>query len=138
MAEHIRDGTGSGGMWAVSIFNAGKVFLSDSLGSAIGSTNPLPFQVENPSSFQIIRLLVGSPPSTFVFSSISESFLIENLGSPQSFFNFDTTATTGSNVGIIREHSAKSFDLKIGSVSIWIQQPAIGSEFHDVQIISVR
>lgn len=42
MADHISDGTGSGAIWAINPFNAGKVFLSDDAGASIDNSNPLP------------------------------------------------------------------------------------------------
>lgn len=67
---------------------------------------------------ETIRLSVGSPASNFVFSERSESFMIDNIGSNPVYFNFNEAANTGSTSGIVPAGEARSFDLRIGSVSV--------------------
>jgi hypothetical protein len=67
---------------------------------------------------QIIRLTVGSPATNFVFSSVTQSFSIENLGSEPAYYKFDGVANLGSTSGYLPPYSFRSFDSQIGSVSV--------------------
>jgi len=68
---------------------------------------------------QIIRKSTGSPGVSFVFSDISHSILIDNLGSSNIFFKFDSqVSATGSTTGYIAANSFRVFDVQAGSVFI--------------------
>lgn len=67
---------------------------------------------------EIITKTVGSPAVLFKFSDITNSVLIDNIGSTPIYFNFDQTATTGSTSGYIAGTSFRAFDLSCGSISI--------------------
>ena len=68
---------------------------------------------------QIIRKDSGSPAINYVFSDITHSIMIDNLGSSPIYFSFDTTANpANSGTGFIRQFATRIFDIQVGSVSI--------------------
>ena len=96
-------GAGAGG-GSESVITAGSVevyqntasdLLVDigNIGSVAITTDPLPISgTMTPgglSSFQIIRKDSGSPAIDYVFSQVSETILIDNLGSSSIYFTFD-------------------------------------------------
>ena len=70
-------------------------------------------------SNQIIRKDSGSPAVNYVFSDVSHSVMIDNLGSTVVFFAFDGTANpVNSGTGIVPANELRVFDVQAGSVSI--------------------
>ena len=82
---------------------------------------------------QIIRKTAGSPAEYFVFQDISNSLMIDNLGSTGVYFNFDSLATTGSISGYLDGYAFRSFDLRIGSVCV-LGSGALAPEVQVVRI----
>jgi hypothetical protein len=87
-------------------------------------------------SNEIIRKDAGSgTPTTFVFSKLSESVMIDNLGTEKVFFAFDdNVASVGSTSGIVPEEQTRVFDVRVGSVSIL----GSGGNTPNVQCVCLR
>lgn len=68
---------------------------------------------------EIIRKSSGSPGISYVFSDISHSVLIDNLGSTPIYFKFNSqVSTTNSGTGFIDKYTFRTFDVQCGSVFI--------------------
>lgn len=67
---------------------------------------------------QIIRLSCGSPASIFVFSDVTNAFAIDNIGVSGILFRFDDNVIAGSVSGYLAAGQMRSFDSRIGSISI--------------------
>lgn len=107
----------------------GDVFVAS--GNIFQQSGIQPFGFANN---EIIRLDSGSPAVDFVFASLTDSVLVDNLGSTGIYFAFDTTAGTGSTSGFIEAFGARTFDLQVGSVSVL----GSGAGSPAVQCISLR
>lgn len=83
---------------------------------------------------QIIRKTTGSPAVNFIFSDVTESVLIDNLGSTAIYFTFDATATAGSSSGIIAASSFRAFDLRCGSISVMASGTSLTPEVMVVRL----
>lgn len=84
---------------------------------------------------QIIRQLAGSPATNFIFSDISRSILVENLGSNAIYFAFNSTANpTSSGTGFMYPRDVLTLDIEIGSISI----QSSGATNSEVQVIGIR
>ena len=69
-------------------------------------------------SNQIIRKAVGSPSVLFVFPFVTETVAVLNPGSTSVFYSFDSEATTGSTSGQLFPGETRTFDFRVGSVSV--------------------
>lgn len=86
------------------------------------------------SNNQIIRKDSGSPAVNYVFSTTTNSVLIDNLGSSPIYFIFDATANpANSGTGFIPEFESRFMDVVIGSVSI----QGSGTTSPSVQVIRI-
>ena len=111
MGEYLIDGTGEGHKAKVSSEN--RLFVDvDSIYIQSGAA---PFGYPQN---ETIRKDSGSPGVDFVFSQITNSVMIDNVGEAHIFFKFDGTADTGSTSGFIPAGEARSFDVQIGSINI--------------------
>lgn len=81
---------------------------------------------------QIIRKDSGSPAVNYVFSDVSETILVDNLGSSPIYVAFDATANpANSGTAFIQALDTLELDLRAGSLSI--QSSGITSA--EVQVI---
>lgn len=81
---------------------------------------------------EIIRKDSGSPAVDYVFSDVSETILVDNLGSAPIYVAFDITANpANSGTAFIQSLDTLELDLKAGSVSV--QSSGITSS--EVQVI---
>lgn len=73
--------------------------------------------------YETIRQDAGSPGIDYIFSQVVQSVMIDNLGSPGVYGNFDSAngATTGSTDFFIPDNSTRIFDLRVGSVNLMAQ-----------------
>src|SRR3990167_4662784 len=70
-------------------------------------------------NFEIIRKDSGSPFINYVFSSLPNSFLLQNLGSAPVYYTFNGSANPAeSGTAFLQGNDGVSFDLRIGSVMI--------------------
>jgi len=83
---------------------------------------------------EVIRKASGSPAVDYVLTAISESIMLDNLGSADVYFAFDSTAdVTTEGTGIVPKGEARIFDASVGSVSI----QSSGTTSSEVQVISL-
>lgn len=102
--------TSSGAIVALDV----SLLSGASLGQLTGSVYNLGLD-----NFEIIRKNSGSPAVNYVFSSLPNSFLLQNLGSAPVYFTFNNTAdVTASGTAFLQANDGMSFDLRIGSVSV--------------------
>lgn len=85
----------------------------------VGST----YETNTPIGYSNFQAVTGSAGSNsanvLVFSAITQSVGIENLGSTPFYFSFDgTSVTSGNTSGFITANASAEFDLKVGSVNI--------------------
>jgi len=86
-------------------------------------------------SNEVIRKACGSPAVNYVFGSLAEAFIIDNLGSSSIYFAFDSTANPeAGSTGRIEKYTFRSFDGRVGSVSI----QGSGTTSPEVQVICLR
>ena len=84
---------------------------------------------------EIIRDVAGSgTPSVFVFQNISDSILVDNIGSNGVYVAFDNTASTGSTNLYVPAYQARSIDLRAGSVSLL----GSGGTTPEIQVINLH
>jgi hypothetical protein len=70
-------------------------------------------------NFQAIRLDAGSPETVYVFGNRVSSVMIDNLGSPGVYVDFDgSSATTQSGVFFVPDNSFRTLDIRVGSVHV--------------------
>ena len=125
MPEMIIDGRGSGTTVGVS---------SDNMMMVVGSINSIPSNIGFSTS-QVIRQLAGSPATNFILGGVSNTILIENLGSNSIYFAFDTSANpSSSGTGFMYPRDVVSLDLRAGSISI----QSSGATSTEVQVITLR
>jgi len=104
------------GDMTVDIGNIGSVRTLGGIGSVVVSGTILP---RGNAANQIIRKDSGSPAVDYVFSAVTEAFMIDNLGSSPIYFALDASANpANSGTGFIADESFRSFDGQVGSVSI--------------------
>lgn len=73
-------------------------------------------------SDEVIRQWVGSPGTTFAFTKVMQSVMIDCLGSPGVYFNFTGSAiTVGSTVPKCPQNQSRSFDIRAGSIRVLSQ-----------------
>ena len=85
-------------------------------------------------NFEIIRKDSGSPFINYVFSSLPNSFLLQNLGSAPVYYTFNGSANPAeSGTAFLQGNDGVSFDLRIGSVMI--QSSGVTSS--SVQVIRI-
>jgi hypothetical protein len=111
MPDQIIDGRGTGSTLKVNPDGSINV---GSITATVGQVD-----VTGYANNQIIRKASGSPAVNYVFSAVSETLMIDNLGSSPVYFAFDATAdVTSSGTGFLRQHATRIFDAEVGSVSI--------------------
>ena len=83
------------------------------------------------SDYQSIRISPGSPAITFLFKQNVQVVSLENLGNGSCFYAFNTLADIGSQYPILDTGQFRSFNLTVGSVSLY------GTDIGSVQIIGL-
>tara|TARA_Y100000310_G_scaffold250496_1_gene256724 strand:+ start:499 stop:1023 length:525 start_codon:yes stop_codon:yes gene_type:complete len=105
---------------------SGTMYISSGnnlTGSFTITTDPVPISgltnVKGYTNNEIIRKDAGSPAINYIFNSTSESVMVDNLGSSNIYFAFDTTANpVNSGTGFLDKYSFRVFDVIAGSVSV--------------------
>jgi hypothetical protein len=115
-----------------AITNIGSTILTG-VGSITGAITGSVI-VQGFSIFEIYRFLAGSPYTTQVFSGISNSFMIDNVGSNLIYFNFNGSASAAGSSLRMNNGVSMSFDLRVGSIMV----QSSGATSTEVQIISIR
>lgn len=86
-------------------------------------------------NIDVIRKDAGSPSVSYVFSNVSQSVMIDNLGSPGVYVGFDSNSVpgTGSTSLFVPHNQARILDARVGSVHVYAPT---GSP--SVQVVGVR